>query len=59
MATSLTLDEEQVAALREVLNSTDALCTSVVSGRTQGQMQLALGVARALDALKRKKVVLR
>jgi len=56
---ALTLDDEQVAALRAVLNSTDALCTSVVSGRAQGQMQLALDVARALDGLKRKKVVLR
>jgi len=57
--TTFTLDEEQAAALRAVLNSADSLCTSVVSGRTQGQMQLALDVARALSDLKRKKVVLR
>jgi len=56
---TFTLDEEQAASLRAVLNSADALCTSVVSGKTQGQMQLALDVARALSDLKRKKVVLR
>jgi hypothetical protein len=56
MVKTVTLDEEQQATLKVLVESADALSTSVVQGRTNGAMKLALDVARALNDIKRKKV---
>lgn len=53
---TLTLDEDALALLKAALRTSDELCTAVVSGR-QGQMKLALDVARALSDIKRQKVL--
>lgn len=57
MVKTVTLDEEQQATLKALVESADALSTSVVQGRTNGTMKLALDVARALNDIKRKKVL--
>jgi hypothetical protein len=51
------LDENDVNLLKTLVESADSLSTSVVSGRTQGTMKLALDVARALDSIKRKQML--
>jgi hypothetical protein len=57
MVKTVTLDEEQLATLKALAETADALSTAVVSGRTNGAMKLALDVARALNDIKRKKVL--
>jgi hypothetical protein len=51
--TSIDVDEKQLVSIRSLLNSTDELCTAVISGKP-GQMQLALRVAGVLSDLKRQ-----
>lgn len=57
MSKTVTLDEDQVAVLKALAETADALSTAVVSGRTNGAMKLALDVARALNDVKRKKIL--
>ena len=54
---TVTLSEEQLATLKVALGAADQLCTSVISGRSQGQMTLALNVARALSDIKKHRVL--
>jgi hypothetical protein len=54
---TITLDEDALVVLKAALRTADALCTSVISGKTAGQMTLALDVARALNDIKRQKVL--
>ena len=57
MATkTVTLDEEQVAQLRAALAAADALCTSVISGKS-GVIREAIHVASALTDVKRRRVL--
>jgi len=55
-ASVVTLDEDQLAQVREALDLADGLVSMVISGRT-GQQRVALDFARALSAIKRNKVL--
>ena len=57
MGKTVTLSEEQVAVLKSLAETADALSTAVVSGRTNGAMKLALDVARSLNDIKRGKIL--
>lgn len=46
------LEEKEEMALKELVKASDTLCSAVISGR-QGQMQLALSVARILSEIKK------
>jgi len=54
---TITLDETQLVLLKAALRTADALCSSVISGKAQGQMTMALDVARALSDIKKHKVL--
>lgn len=53
---TVTLSDEDIVAIKAALDAADALCTAVISGEARGRVQLALGVSRALDTIKRRRI---